>query len=306
LNLLQLLRSPDGTALANQNGVQHLEGLARPSPQLPARGPLGTAVQTAVSAAIHAGAILLLLALIAHAPIRPPEITNSPIHQITTSRFVFIARDPRPPGGGGGGGGNRQSAPIRHAEGVGHDAITLRVAKPQLVQPRDGADQIALPGVLLDARPLASGSRDVLGLPEGGVSFGTSTGPGSGGGVGDGAGTGIGSGLGPGVGPGSGGGTGGGVYRPGGTVTSPRVIKEVKPKYTDYALARKIQGTVILQVVVKSDGYPGTILVAHSLDPGGLDEAAVAAAREWRFEPGRLAGTPVDVLVTLMLDFRIQ
>jgi hypothetical protein len=42
------------------------------------------------------------------------------------------------------------------------------------------------------------------------------------------------------------------------------------------------------------------------LDPEGLDEQAVAAAAEWRFEPGRLANTPVDVLVTVMLDFWIR
>jgi TonB family protein len=285
----------------------HLDGLTRPAPRLPAGGPRRAAAQTAASAAIHIGVVTLLLALIAHAPTNRPEITNSPNHQITPSisRLVFVARDPRP-SGGGGGGGNRQTGPIRHAEGIGRDAITLRVAKPRFIEPSDGADRAVLPGVLLDARPLSSGSQDVLGLPEGGVSFGTSTGPGSGGGVGDGAGTGIGSGVGPGIGPGFGGGTGGGAYRPGGAVTSPRLITQVKPKYTDYALARKIQGTVILEVVVKSDGRPGLILVAHSLDAGGLDDAAVAAAREWRFEPGRLGGTPVDVLVTLMLDFRIQ
>lgn len=301
----RLVPWPGGTPFANHISVQHLEGLARPSPQLPARGLRHAAAQAAASVAIHVGAAMLLLALIAHVPVRNPQVTSSPDHQITMTHLVFVARDPRP-SGGGGGGGNQQSGPIRHAEGIGHDVIMLRVAKPQLVQPREGADEIALPGVLLDARPLASGTHDVVGLPEGGVSFGTSTGPGTGGGVGDGAGTGIGSGVGPGIGPGSGGGTGGGVYRPGGTATSPRVIVQVKPRYTDDALIRKVQGTVILQVVVKSDGYPGTIVVAHSLDPGGLDEAAMTAAREWRFEPGRLAGTPVDVLVTLMLDFRIQ
>jgi outer membrane biosynthesis protein TonB len=41
------------------------------------------------------------------------------------------------------------------------------------------------------------------------------------------------------------------------------------------------------------------------LDPG-LDQQAIAAAAQWRFEPGRLAGTPVDVLVTLFLDFSIR
>ena len=94
-----------------------------------------------------------------------------------------------------------------------------------------------LPSIVLDAKPLASGLFDQIGLPTGGVMSGTSTGPGSGGGVGTGSGTGMGSGRGPGFGPGSGGGTGGGIYRAGGAVSAPRLIKEVKPKYTSEALA---------------------------------------------------------------------
>src|ERR1700722_9264972 len=35
-------------------------------------------------------------------------------------------------------------------------------------------------------------------------------------------------------------------------------------------------------------------------DPGGLDEQAIVATGQWRFEPGRLAGRPVDVLGTLL------
>jgi protein TonB len=89
-------------------------------------------------------------------------------------------------------------------------------------------------------------------------------------------------------------------------VTAPRVRKQVKPKYTDEALRQKIQGSVLLELVVKSDGRPANIRVVQSLDPGGLDDRAVMAARQWEFEPGRLGGVPVDVLVTLMLDFRIQ
>jgi TonB family protein len=158
---------------------------------------------------------------------------------------------------------------------------------------------------VLDAKPLASGTFDQVGLPVGGVAYGTSTGSGSGGGVGTGAGKGIGSGRGPGIGPGSGGGAGGGAYRPGGAVTTPRVILEVKPTYTNDALLHKVQGTVVLEVVVTYKGHPSQIRVVHSLDPE-LDEQAVKAAAEWRFEPGRLAGTPVDVLVTIQLDFWIR
>ena len=135
---------------------------------------------------------------------------------------------------------------------------------------------------------------------------GTSTGPGSGGGVGTGIGTGIGRGRGPGLGPGSGGGTGGGVYRPGGAVSAPRLIKEVKPRYTNEALQHMVQGTVVLEVIVTGDGCPSHIRVVRSLDRGGLDEEAVSAVAQWRFEPGRLAGVPVDVLVTVMLDFSIR
>jgi protein TonB len=81
--------------------------------------------------------------------------------------------------------------------------------------------------------------------------------------------------------------------------------RAVKPAYTTEALSEKIHGTVVLEFVVQADGRPADIRVARSLDRG-LDEQAVLAARQWRFEPGRLAGRPVDVLVTLVLDFNIR
>jgi protein TonB len=223
-------------------------------------------------------------------------------------RVVLIATNPSPmggSGGGGGGGGNRQPGPIQRAQGIGSDAMTLRIAKA--VEITDAPlDRPSLPGVLLDAKPLASGLFDQIGVPFGGEAGGLSTGSGSGGGVGTGNGTGIGSGSGPGIGPGSGGGAGGGTCRPGGGVSAPRVIRQVKPTYTAAALLEKIQGTVIMELVVTRDGRPAQIRVVRSLDPLGLDGQAVLAVSEWRFEPGRLAGTPVDVLVTVAMDFWIQ
>jgi TonB family protein len=230
-----------------------------------------------------------------------PSVDNEDVRQ-----FIFIVPEPMSGGGGGGGGGgNRQTGPIRRAEGVGHDPITLRVGKPVTVAAeREAVD--TLPQLLLNAKPLASGNVELMGLPNGGVTFGTSTGPGTGGGVGDGSGTGIGSGEGSGIGPGSGGGIGGGVYLPGGQVTAPRVIVEVNPVYSSEALVRRIQGTVALEFVVRADGRPADIRVVRSLDPGGLDTQAIAAASQWRFDPGRLNGQPVDVLVTLLIDFWIR
>lgn len=288
--------------------MTRLQGLGRPSPQLPPRRWTTAFSQLSLSVALHAGAIGAIVFLAAHSPVsRAAAVVPATVVRDQTAHMVFIARNDSLSGSGGGGGGNRQSGPIRRAEGIGHDAITLRVTKPAAVAPsRPDTDASDLPAVLLDARPLAAGTHDQIGLPSGGVTFGISTGTGSGGGVGDGAGTGIGSGRGPGLGPGSGGGTGGGVYRPGGSVTPPRVIARVTPKYTEDALFRKIQGTVALELVVTREGLPVDIRIVRSLDPGGLDERAVAAVEAWRFEPGRLGAAPVNVLVTVMLDFSIR
>jgi TonB family protein len=160
------------------------------------------------------------------------------------------------------------------------------------------------PAILLDARPLASGDSVAAGLPAGGVSYGTSQGTGSGGGVGTGVGSGIGPGYGPGFGPGEGGGTGGGVYRPSAGVTTPRLLARVEPRYTADALERRIQGAVWLELMVDRAGRPVDFRVVRSLDRG-LDEEAISAVRQWRFAPGTLAGSPVDVQVIVVVDFRI-
>jgi TonB family protein len=273
---------------------------------------LGALTQLAASAALHV--TLFVLAALVKTTLAPgvEQRRAEPPADQSVRHIVFVAPELLRTGSGGGGGGNRQPGPIRRAQGVGSDQITLRVRKspppPSVATastpPVD--DVPPLPSIVLDAKPLASGLFDQIGLPTGGMLSATSTGPGSGGGVGSGSGTGIGSGRGPGLGAGSGGGTGGGIYRPGGAVSAPRLIKEVKPKYTPEALRDKIQGTVVLEAVVSGDGCTSQIHVVRSLDRGGLDEEAVAAVAQWRFEPGRLAGAPVDVLVVIMLDFSIR
>src|SRR5581483_5245839 len=269
--------------------------------------PFGSAL--ACSAAAHACAIAAVAALAARGVLMPkPADLPARAHDATPSAITRIVFLPSlGAGGGGGGGGNQQPGPIRSAEGIGRDRITLRIAKPApLVAATDVVDRVpALPALLLDAMPLASGTRDVVGLPEGGVPDSLSTGTGSGGGVGTGTGTGIGSGTGPGLGAGSGGGTGGGVYRPGGSVSAPRLLSQVRPAYTAEALARRVQGSVVLEMIVTTDGTPAQIRVARSLD-GDLDARAIDAVTQWRFEPGPLSGRAVNVLVTVVLDFTIH
>ena len=69
----------------------------------------------------------------------------------------------------------------------------------------------------------------------------------------------------------------------------------------------KIQGTAVLDCVVKADGTVGECGVVRSLDSTfGLDQEAVKAARQWRFTPGRRLGQPVAVLVTIELTFTLR
>jgi TonB family protein len=90
-------------------------------------------------------------------------------------------------------------------------------------------------------------------------------------------------------------------------VTLPKVISEVKPQYTPEAIQAKIEGTVMMTAVVRTDGTPGDIEITKSLDTEyGLDKQAVAALSQWRFEPGLKDGKPVPVRVTIEMRFWLK
>ena len=96
-----------------------------------------------------------------------------------------------------------------------------------------------------------------------------------------------------------------GVFMPGGDVTPPRLLARTEPKFTVEAMRRKIQGVVILALVVQADGTVGTVQVRQSLG-FGLDDEAVIAARQWKFAPGMRNGVPVPVAATVNLAFSIR
>lgn len=96
------------------------------------------------------------------------------------------------------------------------------------------------------------------------------------------------------------------VYQIGNGVTSPVLIKEVKPNYTDGAKSRRAQGTVELSAVVLTDGSVGDeVTVTRSLDED-LDKEAVKAAKQWKFRPGTKDGKPVAVQVNIELTFTLR
>jgi TonB family protein len=286
-------------------GDHSLLYLGLPSPHLPQRSKRARE-GVVVSLLLHvcAAAVLGTLAVKSVREVTSPPVSRTAETPIQLPRIVFL---PAPgPGGGGGGGGNRQPGPPSRAQGIGRDRLTLPVARPIVptAKPEDAASPPHL--LVLNATPMAAGTSYQIGMPEAPASLPFSQGPGSGGGVGEGEGTGIGPGRGPGFGPGYGGGFGDGAYRPGNNVTAPTLITQVRPSYTPHAMQRKIQGTVILDVIVDRNGVPSAIRVARSLDADGLDVEAMRAVQQWRFNPGRMGGTPVDVLVKIVLDFTIH
>ena len=277
--------------------------LVLPAPRLPRRAT-GARAGSVVSISLHVVVVTAIVFAAAGSGFVATSPETAPNHQsLQLPRMVLLQMSG--PAGGGGGGGTRQASPPSRASAIGRDRLTMQVTKPVIPSDQPQDETRSTQPLLLDATPLASGTTLITGLPDAAPSPALSLGVGSGGGAGDGRGSGIGSGTGPGVGPGSGGGFGGNAYRPGSGVAAPTLVTQVRPKYTAEALQRKIQGTVVLEVVVGREGVHLAIRVTRSLDPGGLDEEAIAAVREWRFTPGRVGDTPVDVLVTILLDFHI-
>ncbi len=158
------------------------------------------------------------------------------------------------------------------------------------------------PALTMDASLIAA--PDAWAAPTGAIgnplgSIGGGGGFGSGGGIGNGRGTGIGNGNGSGV-----GGNGNGIYSVGNGTTPPTVLSKVDPEYSEEARKAKYSGSVMLSIVVNTDGKAEEIKVVKSLGMG-LDEKAIEAVQKWRFTPGKNKGQPVKVRAQIEVNFRL-
>jgi len=93
------------------------------------------------------------------------------------------------------------------------------------------------------------------------------------------------------------------VMRVGKGVMAPELISKVEPQYTEQARAAKYEGSVLLSVVVGTDGRAADLKVVKSLGMG-LDEKAIEAVEQWQFRPGMKAGVPVKVQAQIEVNFR--
>lgn len=206
-------------------------------------------------------------------------------------------------GGGGGGGDNDKLAaskgrlPKSSMEQFTPPMVVVRNENPKLpMEPT----VVVPPQIKLAMNNMPNLGDPMAAIPNGPLSNGT----GSGGGIGTGSGGGVGSGEGPGVGPGHGGGIGGGVFRVGGGVSAPKTVYAPDPEYSEEARKAKFQGVCVLGLVVGPDGRPRDIHVVRSLGLG-LDEKAIEAVKNWKFEPAVKDNKPVAVAISVEVDFRL-
>ena len=92
--------------------------------------------------------------------------------------------------------------------------------------------------------------------------------------------------------------------RPGGQIREPKKIADVAPVYPHIAQQVKIQGVVILEAIIGTDGRVDNVRVLRSIPM--LDDAAIAAVKQWRYTPTLLNGVPVPVLMTITVNFRLH
>ena len=168
-------------------------------------------------------------------------------------------------GGGGGGGGNTGTAPPRRAQATGRDLLTMPMATPPDVASSSTSAVQALPLLEVTAHSLALGSVPLAGAIDAQPSVSDSRGGGDGDAVGPTRGPGNAGGDGGGLGPGHGRELGDG-YAIGNGVSSPRLLRDVKPAYTSEAMHAKITGTVGLSCVVERDGSVRDCRLTRSLE----------------------------------------
>ena len=90
------------------------------------------------------------------------------------------------------------------------------------------------------------------------------------------------------------------------TLARPLYKKNPRPVYPTVALRRRYQGTILLEVLVNSQGRVGELRVFRSCGYEVLDQAALTAVKDWLFEPGRQGDNKIDMWVRVPVRFQLR
>jgi TonB family protein len=86
--------------------------------------------------------------------------------------------------------------------------------------------------------------------------------------------------------------------------TAAKIISKPTPEYTEEARQLKIEGEVVLQVAFLASGELEVLSVVRGLGHG-LDEAAIRAVRQMKFNPATNKGQPVDTTAMIHVVFQL-
>jgi len=94
------------------------------------------------------------------------------------------------------------------------------------------------------------------------------------------------------------------AFTVGDEIRRPKLVTRVEPGYPEALRRDGKSGVVLIQAIVNTDGSVGPASVVRHSD-AEFDDSALAAVRQWRYEPAMLRGAPVRVYLTITVTFRI-
>ncbi|HUQ91815.1 MAG TPA: M56 family metallopeptidase [Bryobacteraceae bacterium] len=93
--------------------------------------------------------------------------------------------------------------------------------------------------------------------------------------------------------------------RIGGNVQATKLVYMPKPQYPQNLQQQGVEGTVLLEGVISTDGSLLSLRSLNSLVHPELGQAAIDAVKQWRYQPTLLNGKPVEIITTITVNYRL-
>lgn len=262
-------------------------------PEIWSKNKQFTKVQ-ALSLAIHVVVIVLIVLPLFSGIMSPATQANGTIQQITVSPYLPLLKMGNKRAGGGGG--RADAAPTRRGK---LPTLSMHQLTPPVAKPLEHPKLMAQASVMVPPNiHMPTPNLPDTGDPTSALINDS---------MGSGAGSGMGSGNGSGLGSGSDYGIGGGVPTAGENgYGQPGCVYCPDPQYSDAGFKLKIQGEVVLDVIIGVDGRATHVRVVKGLGYGLDEEAVKSASQIWRFKPAiGPNGQPATVRMLIDIDFRL-
>jgi len=88
-------------------------------------------------------------------------------------------------------------------------------------------------------------------------------------------------------------------------ISGPEPLRKVDPKYPPSLISERVEGEVVLYAVIRRDGTVDSIQLVHGIDEQ-LDENAMQALSQWKFQPAARQGSPVELEAIVHIPFRLR